>query len=104
MKKGCGRKRNRCETDSLDSGLTSGSSFSRNLLGLIVFQWRVSISLRATHNGLSYTLVLFLLSLPTAVNTIVMMSTRYYCTIPTDCSCHVTRYLYCSSDKLFTSP
>jgi len=27
-----------------------------------------------------------------------------YCTIPTDCSCHVMRYIYCSSDKLFMLP
>ena len=27
-----------------------------------------------------------------------------YCTISADCSCHVMRYICCSSDKLFTSP
>jgi len=32
------------------------------------------------------------------------VSLSKYCTISTDCSCHVTRYITCSSDKLFTSP
>jgi hypothetical protein len=38
------------------------------------------------------------------VSWFVFNNNRVYCTIQTDCSCHVTCYIYCSSDKLFMSP